>query len=134
MYVGRIGFSCVLALICITNAFGASVHNHIDLGSPAFNTLTVSSDKKIDNLLVGVAHEILHKGPKYNLQMFDEKIAFEDEKRFCEHIKKIERHESHVGNTAAPTSSAIILFGSAIIGLVVVGRRLPETNQGDAPA
>jgi hypothetical protein len=36
------------------------------------------------------------------------KKASEHERRFFEHMEMIELHEPHVGNIAAPTSSALI--------------------------
>jgi hypothetical protein len=134
MNTRNIGVSCVLALLCISNAWGASVYSPIDLGNPGYDDFCVTTVKAKDNLIAGVASEILHKGPKYNLHIFDRKIVSRNGRRFSEDLGKIKSDEPHAGNIAAPSSSAIILFGSAIVGLVVVGRRIPDTSQGDAPA
>jgi hypothetical protein len=134
MNTRHIGISCVLALLCVSNAWGASVHNPIDLGISDYDDLSVINIKVKDSLLASVASGILYKGPKYNLQSFDGKIAFGNGKCFIDHLEEIKRHEQHVGEISAPLSSAVILFGSAIVGLVVVGRRIPDTSQDDTIA
>jgi hypothetical protein len=128
MNTRSIGIACVLALLYIPNAWGILVHNPTDIGNPSMNGLGAINDSAKDNLLACMVSEISHKGQDYGFQISGGKFALGNTRSSSDDMGNIAIYETHVDKITTPLSSAVILFGSAIVGLVVVGRRIPEES------